>query len=120
MRPLVLVLALVVVAVTIILAVQNLATVSVHFVIWQIEASLAVFLLLTLVLGFLASFLLSMPTAIQKNLKITNHKKRIAELEKESNEMIKTISAQRKRIEYLEDSFQLELEGTKSIETEQN
>ncbi|NEO32004.1 MAG: LapA family protein [Symploca sp. SIO3C6] len=119
MRPLVLILAIVVVAATVILAVQNLATVSVYFVVWQIEASLAAFLLLTLAAGFLASFLLSMPTVIQKNWKIANHKQRIVQLEKESNEMIETISAQRKRIEYLEKSFQQEIESTKSIEPKQ-
>ncbi|NEP02394.1 MAG: LapA family protein [Symploca sp. SIO2E9] len=109
---------MVIVATTIILALQNTATVAVNFAIWRLEASLAVFLLLTLVLGFLTSFLLSMPTVIQKNWKITNHKKRIAELERESNEMIETISAQRKRIEYLEKSLKLEIETTKSIEPE--
>ncbi|MGQ4648359.1 lipopolysaccharide assembly protein LapA domain-containing protein [Lyngbya aestuarii] len=109
----------VVIAVTAILfALQNSVITTIVFGIWRVEGSLALVLLLTMAVGFSVGILALIPTILQKNWKIANHKKRITELEKDSNEKIEKISSQRKRIDYLENSLKLEIGQTPSTQSE--
>jgi len=71
----------------VIFALQNSVPVTVSFLFWKFESSLALVLLISLGLGVLVSFLLSIPTMIKRNLAISNYKKRIQELEENIQEM---------------------------------
>ncbi len=76
-----LVLALIISIVAVIFALQNAVPVTIAFMIWQFEGSLALVLLLTLVLGSLLGVSVSMPSSIRKSREVSSLKKKIAELE---------------------------------------
>ncbi|MGK7890609.1 MAG: lipopolysaccharide assembly LapA domain-containing protein [Leptolyngbyaceae cyanobacterium] len=76
-----LVLALMVAFLAIIFALQNASPVTVIIGFWQITASLALILLLTLGVGLISGLLVSMPTIIQRNWKISRYKRQINQLE---------------------------------------
>ena len=82
-----LIIALFIAISAVIFALQNSVPVTVSFLIWKFESSLALVLLISLGLGVLVSFLLSIPTMIKRNLAISNYKKRIQELEENIQEM---------------------------------
>ncbi len=69
-----LILGLLLGGVTVIFALQNVATITVVFLAWQIEGSLALIIILAVAMGVLLSLLLSVPSAIEKHLKISNLK----------------------------------------------
>lgn len=69
-----LILGLLLGAVTVIFALQNLATITVVFLNWQIEGSLALIIILAVAMGILLSILLSVPSMIDKRLKISRLK----------------------------------------------
>lgn len=118
MRLFFVILGVVIAVASILFALQNATTITIVFGIWKIEGSLALLLLLTLAVGFSVGILVSIPTLIKRNWKISHQKKRIHELEKDSNEKIQQISAQGKRIEYLENSLKLEMGETRSRESD--
>ena len=76
-----LLLALAVALVAVLFALQNVVPVTVSFLTWTFEGSLALMLFVALVAGALASFLASLPTLIGKRRSAGHAKKRIAELE---------------------------------------
>jgi len=82
-----LIIALFIAISAVIFALQNSVPVTVSFLIWKFESSLALVLLISLGLGVLMSFLLSIPTMIKRNWSISNYKKRIHELEENIKEM---------------------------------
>ena len=82
-----LIIALFIAISAVIFALQNSVPVTVSFLIWKFESSLALVLLISLGLGVLVSFLLSIPTMIKRNWSISNYKKRIQELEENIQEM---------------------------------
>jgi len=82
-----LIIALFIAISAVIFALQNSVAVTVSFLIWKFESSLALVLLISLGLGILASFFLSFPTMIKRNWSISNYKKRIQELEEKIQEM---------------------------------
>jgi putative membrane protein len=82
-----LIIALFIAISAVIFALQNSVAVTVSFLIWKFESSLALVLLISLGLGVLVSFLLSIPTMIKRNWSISNYKKRIQELEEKIQEM---------------------------------
>ncbi|KKW13656.1 MAG: hypothetical protein UY54_C0030G0007 [Parcubacteria group bacterium GW2011_GWA2_50_10b] len=56
-------------------ALQNIEVVTVTFLAWQFEGSLAFVILLSLVVGMLVSTLLSLPATIKKSFQISTLKK---------------------------------------------
>jgi putative membrane protein len=76
-----LILSLIVAGVAIIFALQNAAPVQVNFLIWSFQASSALILLVTLALGALIGFLVSMPSSIRSRNEIKSQRKRISDLE---------------------------------------
>ena len=82
-----LIIALFIAISAVIFALQNSVAVTVSFLIWKFESSLALVLLISLGLGVLVSFLLSIPTMIKRNWSISNYKKRIQELEQKNQGM---------------------------------
>ncbi len=68
-------------------AIQNAASVTVKFVIWQFESSLAVVIILAMLAGMLLVFLLSIPGRLKRRKELYNKQKRINELEKRVREL---------------------------------
>jgi lipopolysaccharide assembly protein A len=65
-----------------IFALQNSVPITVWFLFWEFEGSLALVLLCTFALGVVVSLLVSAPAMIRKRLAVANQNRRINELEK--------------------------------------
>jgi uncharacterized membrane protein YciS (DUF1049 family) len=65
-----------------IFALQNSVPITISFLLWEFEGSLALVLLCTFALGVFVSLLVSAPAMIRKRLAVSNQNRRIAELEK--------------------------------------
>jgi lipopolysaccharide assembly protein A len=77
-------------ALAVIFALQNIAVITVTFLAWQLEGSLAVILLLAMLTGLLVGILLSLPSAIRSKFQIASLRKnnismkeKVVSLEKE-------------------------------------
>jgi uncharacterized integral membrane protein len=77
----VLLLALAVALVAVLFALQNVVPVTVSFLAWTFEGSLALVLFVALVAGAVVSFLASLPTLVGRRRAESQARKRIAELE---------------------------------------
>ena len=76
-----LIIAIVVAILGVVFALQNAVPITVSFLTWKFQSSLALVLLLSIAVGVLLSLMVSIPSKI-KNIKlISNQKKRIRELE---------------------------------------
>ncbi len=96
------IIAILVALLAVVFAFQNAVPISVTFFNVIFEASLAIVLILTLGLGISIGLLVSIPSVIQRNLRISKYKGKVAELENESHKYLETITHQRQRIENLE------------------
>ena len=76
-----LIMAIVIAILVVFFALQNAVPITVSFLTWKFESSLALVLLITIALGVLMSLLVSVPSKIKKRKMILNQKKRIQELE---------------------------------------
>lgn len=79
-----LILGLLIGAVTVIFALQNLATVSITFLAWQLEGSLCLILLLAVLAGVIICILLTIPEVIQNHINIRTLKNQKKQLEDEN------------------------------------
>jgi lipopolysaccharide assembly protein A len=70
-------------AVAVIFALQNITTISVTFFTWQVDGSLALILMLAIVAGVLISILVSIPEVIRTHMRISGLKKQNKKLEDE-------------------------------------
>lgn len=76
-----LIVAIIVAILGVVFALQNAVPISVNFLTWRFESSLALVLLITLALGILMSLLVSVPSMIRTKKIISGQKKKIQELE---------------------------------------
>ncbi|MCR4261039.1 MAG: LapA family protein [Candidatus Colwellbacteria bacterium] len=67
-------------AAAVVFSLQNITTVSVAFMDWQFESSLAVILILALGTGALISWLFWLPTFIKKSLLVSSYRKEVNSL----------------------------------------
>jgi len=81
-----LVLALLIAILAVILALQNPTNVTVTFLAWKFESSLALVLLVAFVLGVVLALVTLVSVVIRKNWTISSQKKKIAQLERSSQE----------------------------------
>lgn len=79
--------ALMIMLVAIVFAVQNNAPTQVQFLAWKTEGSLALILLLAVVAGALISYFVSLPSKLGDKLTIRSQGKRIDQLEANLNEI---------------------------------
>jgi uncharacterized integral membrane protein len=68
-------------------AIQNAAPVTVKFIFWQFESSLAVLVILAILAGMLLVFLLSLPGRLKRRKELYDKQKRIRELEERLKEL---------------------------------
>ena len=73
--------ALIVSIFAVMFALQNPTVVPLHFIIWDFEQPLTLYLLIAIVIGAFIISLLTIPGAIKNRKSQTKHKKEVAELE---------------------------------------
>ena len=78
-----LVFALIIALIAVAFAVQNTALVTVSFLFWNFNHSLAVVILLAIFAGVLISLFVSLPGMLKRSLETTNQRKKIKELDSE-------------------------------------
>jgi len=76
-----LIVAIIVAILAVVFALQNAVPITVSFLTWKFESSLALVLLITIALGVIMSLLVSVPSMIKTRKMISGQKKRIKELE---------------------------------------
>lgn len=67
----------------IIFAIQNATPVTIKFLIWELQGSLALVLFIALLAGALIAYLAAAPGQIRRRITISNLQKRLSELEDE-------------------------------------
>ena len=72
--------ALIIAVLAVVFAIQNASIILISFLAWQFQGSMALVLLLTFVLGFIAALLIVLPKLIRGNLMISSQKKKLGEL----------------------------------------
>lgn len=72
--------ALVIAILAVVFAIQNADIILVSFLAWQFQGSMALVLLLTFVLGFIAGLLIILPKLIKRSFMASGQKKKIEEL----------------------------------------
>jgi lipopolysaccharide assembly protein A len=80
------IIALGIAAIAIIFALQNIVGVTVTFLVWNFQGSLALVLLISVTVGVLISLLASLPGMIRRRLTISSQKKKLTTLEKERDD----------------------------------
>ena len=93
----------------VIFALQNTAQVTISFLIWRFQGSLALVLLLSLSVGALISFLASLPTLLKSQWIIRGHKRKLTELEASLNLHKIELEATQKKLQKQEKASQLEV-----------
>ena len=76
-----LIIAIIVAILAVIFALQNAIPITVSFLTWKFESSLALVLLIAIALGVLMSLMVSVPSKIKNMKLILNQKRKINELE---------------------------------------
>ena len=86
----------------IVFALQNAAPVTVVFVFWRFDSSLALVLALTFVLGAALVALLSTPAAVRRNWQLSQRERLGADLERRVTELERLLETKDQRIRELE------------------
>lgn len=76
-----LIFALIIALLAVIFSVQNTEPVTINFLFWTFQGSLALILMITLATGVIVGFLTSSPSMLKSRSTISTQKKKIAELE---------------------------------------
>ncbi len=82
MTVLILLVALLIVIIAVVFALQNAIPVTISFLVWQLEGSLALVLLASFMLGVLAALLVTLPGMIRRGTTIVSLKREISGQEK--------------------------------------
>ncbi len=94
-------------AATVIFALQNTATITVIFLSWQIQGSLAVMIILAVAIGVMISLLFSLPGIIERSFKISRLKKHNAVLKEELQNKAVEVEEEKSKLDannaYLDD-----------------
>jgi len=80
-----LIVALIILIITVIFALQNAVSVTISFLVWEFTGSLSLVLLGTLTVGLLIGWLVLTPSMLKRAFTISTQRKRITALEKEIN-----------------------------------
>lgn len=99
------ILALGIAIIAVVFALQNLAMVTVSFLFWSIDASLALVLLVTLAAGVLISFLASLPGLVKGKWTASGTKKKLSMLESERSTYQQKAAEADKTINMLEEQL---------------
>ncbi len=96
--PISILLALLIALVAVVFALQNATTVTIAFLAWHFDGSLALLLLLTLAVGFVVGWLAATPSIFRHRLEKKSLRKQIAKLEE-------TLEEERTKLKVLEEQM---------------
>ena len=88
-----LIVGLLIAAVAVVLALQNTMTITIAFLAWKVTGSLSLILIVTLAIGLAIGLLVLTPSAVQRSIAVSSHRKRISALEKELDEHKQRLAA---------------------------
>lgn len=100
-----LILSLAIAIIAVVFAMQNLATVTVSFLFWSVDSSLALVLLITLAAGVLISLMASLPGLVRGKWAESGNKKRLSVLEAERSAYQQKAAESDKMIQVLEEQL---------------
>ena len=98
----------------ILFAIQNTSVITIRFLIWETEGSLALVLFIALLAGALISYLATAPGQIKQRMTISNQRKRIAEVEGQLISTQEKLQGTKEQLQQIEDVSQVE--GEKQTE----
>ena len=98
----------------ILFAIQNTSVITIRFLIWETEGSLALVLFIALLAGALISYLATAPGQIKQRMTISNQRKRIAEVEGQLTSTQEELQGTKEQLQQIEDVSQIE--GEKQTE----
>ncbi len=78
--------ALIIAILAVVFAIQNADIILVSFLVWQFQGSMALVLLLTFVLGFIAGLLIILPKLVKRSFMVSSQKKKLEESQKSLEE----------------------------------
>ena len=81
------IIAVLIALLAVIFALQNAQTVMVKLYFWDINGSMALMMLITLLIGMASGMLILFPNIYRKNSTIRSHSKKIKELERQLSEL---------------------------------
>lgn len=113
-------LALILMGVTIIFAVQNTSTTIIRFLTWQTEGSLALVLLIATAAGALISFFFSLPTLVRDKWTVRSLKKKMNELEIEIDQKNPQLQETDQKIAESEEDSRIEVTTLEDEHPENN
>lgn len=94
-------------AVAVVFIFQNMAPVTVSFLSWEIEGSLALILILSMTVGAIIALLFSLPGSIKKGFKILSLNKQMRALQEELGNKSAEVKLERSKLDtnnaYLDD-----------------
>ena len=98
----------------ILFAIQNTSVITIRFLIWETEGSLALVLFIALLAGALISYLATAPGQIKQRMTISNQRKRIAEVEGQLTSTQEELQGTKEQLQQIEDVSPVE--GEKQTE----
>ncbi len=105
------ILALLIALIAVIFALQNTALVTVSFLVWKFDGSLALVVLLALLTGVLISILASTPSIIKNRLGTSGRNKKIKDLETRMGQLEEKLAAAHQELELYQVPPDLPLEA---------
>ncbi len=87
--------SLLIAALAVVFALQNTEVITVHFLFWSFQGSLALILLTALVTGAVASSFASLPSLFKANWTIGSQRKAMGELEERITELTSTLQTKK-------------------------
>lgn len=100
--PVFLIFALLIAFVAIIFAIQNNVLITINFLIWQSQGSLALVLLVTLAVGSIIGWLVAVPTILKRGWKTAREKRKVEDLESRFHSKEEEVSNQTQTIKRLQ------------------
>jgi uncharacterized integral membrane protein len=91
--------ALLIALIAVIFALQNTQVVSINFLMWTFQSSIALEMIVTLIAGVLVGILAMLPASIRNRLQISNKKKEKAGLETLLSQAQQQVAALQKQLD---------------------
>jgi uncharacterized integral membrane protein len=104
------IIALLIMLIAVVFALQNTAVVTITFLAWTIDGSLALVVLIAILTGVLISVFVSLPSIIKNQLTASNRKKSINELKNKIKRLEEKLAAKQQELDLYQPPPPLPLE----------
>jgi uncharacterized integral membrane protein len=104
------IIALLIAVIAVVFALQNTAVVTITFLAWTVDGSLALVVLLAVLTGVLISVFVSLPSIVKNRLAATNRNKKISELTNQINKLEDKLEAKQQELDLYQAPPDLPLE----------